>query len=302
MNIYLAIIILCALCICTITMWMVLSGMKEYTKQIFLKLNYLSGRILDISDHSNTDYLGEIKDHLEVIRTNSVCIYINNKEQLKVLNEINSDLSTILEDISSIENKAIENSYEDIKEIKQDLNYVRDSLKFKTVTKDELNNNIVEYIKDSAKQEVDKKIEQEKSNLINFKDKNKKDTLEQLNNIIEVYPWNKSVEWRKELPQRLRWDLVPEERKITPELIIAYRGEKYGKREVDLLENFKCEMAIDWGSRWGKRFGIYKRCAKPVSEGKTCCALHAKLPKFSDPEEDEKELIEELKKESEVKK
>lgn len=308
-NVLIALFVCCVIGICTTVLWMALSKIRLHLENVYLLMDYLCKRFLNIDGAEKLDYIEELRQNIKLIAANTSVTYINSKEGIKILEQIKDDLSTILEDISEIEKKEFIDNTDELNEIKDNLISIKKDLetndsislnknlnKLHSIYKGSGQESEVLDLKQKAKDKLDKLIAFQEN-----KDKEISEPIQETTGNIYVYPWNRGDEWRKKFPQRLRWDLVPEDRRITPEMIIAYRGENNGRREADSLENCKCEMAIDWGSRWGKRFGVYKRCAKPVSEGKTCCALHAKLPKSSDPEEDEKELIEELKKESGVK-
>jgi len=84
---------------------------------------------------------------------------------------------------------------------------------------------------------------------------------------------NKDKEWREMYPRVMKWDDVPEERRVTPEFVLEFRGED-GRKEAENMEGRKCVMAVDYGSRWGKRFGIYTRCGTKPAPNETLCYNH----------------------------
>ena len=84
---------------------------------------------------------------------------------------------------------------------------------------------------------------------------------------------SKDKEWREAYPRVMKFDDVPMERRVTPEFILEYRGED-GRQESENLEGRKCAMAVDYGGRWGKRFGIYARCGTIPSPNEILCHQH----------------------------
>ncbi len=85
----------------------------------------------------------------------------------------------------------------------------------------------------------------------------------------------KTKEWKEAYPRVMRWAEVPEDRKVNPEFILFYRGD-YGKYEAENLSKREhgCEMAIDYGSRWGRRLGVYARCGMTPAPGEKLCHCH----------------------------
>ena len=95
-------------------------------------------------------------------------------------------------------------------------------------------------------------------------------------------PEDMPIEWREKYPRVMRWEDVPEDRRVTPEFVLFYRGD-FGKDEAARLAERRCEMAIDYGSRWGKRFGVYARCGNPPLPGETLCSRHGGPKKVKQP-------------------
>jgi hypothetical protein len=86
---------------------------------------------------------------------------------------------------------------------------------------------------------------------------------------------NKSQEWKEKYPRIMKWEDVPEERRVTPEFVLDCRGNSsHAKNEANNLGKRTCEMATDYGSRWGKRFGMYSRCGVPPAPGEKFCVNH----------------------------
>lgn len=95
-------------------------------------------------------------------------------------------------------------------------------------------------------------------------------------------PEDMPIEWREKYPKVMRWEDVPEDRRVTPEFVLSYRGD-FGKGEAARLSERRCEMAIDYGSRWGKRFGMYARCGNPPLPGETLCSHHGGPKRIKQP-------------------
>ena len=90
-----------------------------------------------------------------------------------------------------------------------------------------------------------------------------------------IDPKEMPLEWREKYPRVMDWKEVPEERKVTPEFVIFWRGD-YGKDEAAGLASreSRCAMATDFGSRWGERLGMYIKCGNYPSPGETKCYQH----------------------------
>ncbi|WP_298199572.1 hypothetical protein [Desulfosporosinus sp.] len=83
---------------------------------------------------------------------------------------------------------------------------------------------------------------------------------------------NQSREWQREYPRVMEWKDVPEIRRINSD------GTEYGKYQVVSMannpDNRQCDIAVDFGSRWGKRFGVYNRCGAIPVHGENLCYHH----------------------------